>query len=104
MKKRKTEGEGEFAALREFVRGYLNQDFADEYGSAAAAARAFCEDASENERAQVAKEWKVFVDGTAGMDANGVNRKLAELGAGWSLTSVSELGDVTVALEKFAQK
>jgi hypothetical protein len=101
---KKTAGKGEFAALREFVRGYLNQDFEDEYGSAAEAAKAYCEDASEEERTRTAKEWKAFVDGTAGDDADAVNRKLAGLGAGWNVLAVKDLDAVTAVFGKYAKK
>jgi len=97
-------GKGEFAALREFVRGYLNQDFEDEYGSAAGAARAYCEDANAGERARVAKEWKAFVDGTAGDDVDAVNKRLAELGAAWSVTGMAELDAVTTEFKKYLTK
>jgi hypothetical protein len=95
MTKGKHGGTGEFAALREFARGYLHQDFEDEYGSAAGAARAFCEDANEMEKARVAQQWKTFVDGLAGLSADEVNRKLGEIGAAWNVTAISDLNPVT---------
>jgi hypothetical protein len=104
MMKAKRGGDGDFAALREFVRGYLNQDFADEYGSAAGAAKAFCEDASEPERAKVSAEWNAFVDGTAGRDVDAVNKSLVKLGSGWNVVAVNELDAVTAVFGKYAKK
>jgi hypothetical protein len=104
MTKTKRGGARELAALREFVRGYLNQDFKDEYGSAAGAATAFCEDANEAERVRVATEWNVLLDGTAGNDVDAVNRKLAKLGAGWSVTAVADLDAVTAVFGKYLKK
>ena len=75
---RKHGGKGEFAALREFARGYLNQDFADEYGSAAGAARAFCADATPKEVATVAREWGAFVESVRGLKVEEINRRLFE--------------------------
>jgi hypothetical protein len=90
-----------FPAARAFVRAYLNQDFEDEYGTPAAAARAFCEDASEEERKRVAEEWKAFVASVAGLSVDEVNARLvSELGSGWSIRDVRELGRVTLALGK----
>jgi CdiI immunity protein len=97
-------GKGKFAALREFVRGYLNQDFGDEYGSATGAAKAYCDDASEAERARVAKEWKAFVDGTAGDGVDAVNEKLAELGAGWNVVVVKDLDAVSAVFAEYSTK
>src|ERR1700676_4343081 len=47
----------EFPVLKEFFSGYLHEDFSDEYGSAASAARAFRGDASPEESAQAHQEW-----------------------------------------------
>jgi CdiI immunity protein len=94
-------GKSEFAALREFVRGYLNQDFADEYGSAAGAAKAFCEDAAPAEVAVVAREWTGFVDAARGLKVDEINRRLVEeLGSGWTISDPAELGDVAKVLGK----
>jgi hypothetical protein len=93
-------GQG-FAALREFVRGYLTQDYADEYGSAAGAAAAYCEDASEAESRAVAAQWRNFVESVAGCDAETINEKLAEeLGSGWCVMKADDLGDVSRVLDK----
>ena len=40
----------DFPALRDFLRGYFHEDVVDEYGSAEAAARQFCEDADAQQR------------------------------------------------------
>lgn len=48
----------DFPALRTFLRGYLHQDAADEYGSAEEAARQFCRDADTAQRTAVAEEWE----------------------------------------------
>ena len=42
-----------YPALREFLPAYLHQDFMQEYGSAAEAAKAFLEDASGDESQDV---------------------------------------------------
>ena len=98
---RKHGGKVEFAALREFVRGYLNQDFADEYGSAAGAAKAFCADATPKEVAAVAREWGAFVESVRGLKVGEINRRLfEELGSGWSVSDPAELGDVATVLGK----
>jgi hypothetical protein len=94
----------QFSALRAFVRAYLNQDYADEYGTPAGAARAFCEDANEEERKRVAEEWRAFVESVAGMSVDEVNARLVgELGSGWSVRDVRELARVSLALGNFAK-
>src|SRR5580704_13569412 len=91
----------QFAAVRAFVRAYLNQDYADEYGTPAGAARAFCEDANDEERKQVAEQWRAFVESVAGLSVDEVNARLkGELGSGWRLNDVRELGRVSLALGK----
>ncbi len=94
----------QFAAVRAFVRAYLNQDYEDEYGTPAAAARAFCDDASEEERKRVVQEWGAFVASVAGLSVDEVNARLTgELGSGWSIRDVRELKRVTLALESGAK-
>lgn len=102
---KETSGKAEqFAALRAFVRAYLNQDFEDEYGTPAGAARAFCEDANDEERKRVREEWRAFVESVAGKSVDEVNARLVgELGSGWSIRDVRELKRVTLALEKPAK-
>ncbi len=89
----------QFAALRAFVRAYLNQDYEDEYGTPAAAARAFCEDANAEERKRVVEEWAAFVGSVVGLSVDEVNTRLTgELGSGWSIRDIRELKRVTLAL------
>jgi hypothetical protein len=102
---KETSGKAEqFAALRAFVRAYLNQDFEDEYGTPAGAARAFCGDANDEESKRVTEEWRAFVESVAGKSVDEVNARLVgELGSGWSIRDVRELKRVTLALEKPAK-
>ena len=94
----------QFAALRAFVRAYLNQDYEDEHGTPAAAARAFCEDANAEERKRVVEEWGAFVASVNGLRVDEVNARLTgELGSGWSIRDVRELKRVTLALETSAK-
>lgn len=93
------------SALRDFARGYLNQDFADEYGSAAGAAEAFCEDASADQIRDVAAQWQAFVESVAGMTADQVNQRLSRLlHAGWSVTDASELKAVSDVFARYLNK
>jgi prophage DNA circulation protein len=95
----------DYSALRDFARGYLNQDFADEYGTAAGAAEAFCEDASADEIRDVAAQWKAFVESVAGMTAEKINEKLSGvLHAGWNVADASELKAVTDVFARYLKK
>ena len=54
--------------------------------------------------ARVAKEWKAFVDGTAGDGVDAVNEKLAELGAGWNVVVVKDLDAVSAVFAEYSTK
>jgi CdiI immunity protein len=91
----------DYSALRDFMRGYLNQDFADEYGSAAEAAEAFCGDASDEEIREVAEQWKTFVKSTAGQSLDKINKMLAQdLQSGWAVTDAAELEAISKVFTK----
>lgn len=105
MTKAKTGKAKDLEALREFVRGYLNQDFREAYGSAAGAAAAFCEDASARESRDVAAQWQSFVDSVSGSTAERINQRLTtELGSGWSVETAKDLEDVSRVLGKYLKK
>jgi CdiI immunity protein len=72
-----------FPALQEFFSGYLHEDFVDEYGSAAGAARAFCGDASPDEAAQASDEWKRLREILAGSPILELQSALQKLGGAW---------------------
>lgn len=77
----------DYPALRSFLRGYFHQDMKEEYGTAEEAVREFCEDSEEKERAEVAKQWAQFLDGTRGKSIDEINRLLTrELGSSYALT------------------
>lgn len=90
----------DFPALRTFLRGYFHQDMKDEYGSPAEAVQEFCEDASPQERAAVAKDWSRFVDQTKGQSLDEINRHLTgALGSSYSL-SADDFQQITALLRK----
>jgi hypothetical protein len=94
-------GEMKFPALRAFMRSYLHQDFGEEYGSAGGAAKAFREDATEEEVAAVVKEWGEFLAAARGKALDEVNELLAgKLGSAWRVGSLAELDGMSEALEK----
>jgi hypothetical protein len=93
----------DFPALRSFLRGYFHQDMKEEYGSPEEAVREFCEDASTQERAQVAREWAKFLDRTNGQPMEEVNRLLTgPLGSSCSVT-YEETRGITAALSRTTQ-
>jgi len=81
-KKREASGP-EFPGLREFCSGYLHQDFRDEYGSAAGAAKAFRKDSSEAQIKAVQNEWKSWRAGLKNSSADEVAKALRQLGSSW---------------------
>ena len=66
----------DYPALRTFLRGYFHQDMKEEYGSPEEAVREFCDDASTEERAAVAKDWSRFIEQTKGRPLEEINRIL----------------------------
>lgn len=66
----------DFPALRDFLRGYMHQDMALEYRTPENAARQFCKDASDNQRAAVATEWATLVSSAHGQPLERLNHIL----------------------------
>ena len=86
----------DFPALRQFLRGYLHEDWREEYDSAADAARQFTEDADVAEFRQVAREWQRFREYTKRWSLAAVNKTLAEaLGGSWRVVDPKELDAVS---------
>jgi len=91
-KKEKTAGfdPAQFPALKEFFSGYLHEDFTDEYGSAASAARAFRGDASPEESAQARQEWAKLRKILTGRSIPEVQTSLQKLGGAWRPQDLEE--------------
>lgn len=91
-------------ALRGWLRGYLHEDFAAEYGGAAGAARAFCLDATPTERRALAAEWREFRSLTDRWPLAEIAGALTrELGGAWVPASLRELAAVGRALDTCAR-
>jgi hypothetical protein len=80
----------EFPVLKEFFSGYLHEDFNDEYGSAASAARAFRGDASLEESAQARQEWARLRKILTGRSIPEVQTSLQKLGGSWRPQDLNE--------------
>jgi hypothetical protein len=80
----------EFPVLKEFFSGYLHEDFSDEYGSAAGAARAFRGDASPEESAQACQEWAKLRKILTGRSIPEVQASLQKLGGAWRPQDLAE--------------
>lgn len=90
-----------YPLLHQFFRGYLHQDFPEEYGSIAGALRQYRQDAGEDEFARFAAEWKQLVDETRELDASEMDRILSiGLGGSWHVASAREIARFTEALER----
>jgi hypothetical protein len=93
----------DFPALRSFLRGYFHQDMKEEYDSAEEAVREFCEDASSDERAEVAENWSRFLAQTKGQPLASVNRILTgPLGSSCILTE-EDVRKVSAVLSRFTR-
>jgi CdiI immunity protein len=84
----------EYAALTRFLRGYLHQDAAVEYGSAPAAAQQFRKDADEGETAVVHSELERLLAETSALSIADLNRALQQLGSAWQFRSRKEVEQI----------
>ena len=80
----------EFPVLKEFFCGYLHEDFNDEYGSAAIAAKAFRGDASPEESAQARQEWAKLRKILTGRSVPEIQTSLQKLGGAWRPQDLDE--------------
>lgn len=94
----------EFPGLREFFSAYLHEDFRDEYGSAAGAAKAFCADASSEEAAQAREEWARLRKILAGLPISELQAALHRLGGAWQPVDAEELRTVDAVFAGKAQE
>jgi hypothetical protein len=80
----------EFPVLKEFFSGYLHEDFNDEYGSAAIAARAFRGDASPEESIRAGLEWAKLRKILSGRSMPEVQTSLQKFGGAWRPQDLDE--------------
>jgi CdiI immunity protein len=88
-------------ALRDFLRGYLHQDWKQEHGSPEQAAQHFWDDADSEQRRQLRSEWQAFVEAAKDQPLDEVARRLTELGSAWRPARASELDDITRVLQRY---
>jgi hypothetical protein len=94
-----------FPALRQFLRGYLHQDWQEEHDSPAEAAQQFCEDASPKERQEVAREWEAFRQQTKNLSLPAISALLShQLGAAWNPKAKDALEAISAVFRPFARK
>jgi hypothetical protein len=89
---RKTEKR--FAALSDFMSGYLHQDFQLEHDTPAAAYRAYVADAGGREIAALKRDSRQFLDWSAKQSWPAMRDAFADLGGAWRPSS-------RTALERF---
>lgn len=80
----KSPNAADFPELERAFAGYLHEDFLEEYGTPAAALRAFQEDAGDAERERFIDDARRFIDRTASLDFKDVRALLAHLGCRWT--------------------
>jgi len=83
-----------YPALREFLPAYLHQDFADQFGSAIGATKAFVSEASGDEILEVKEEWQLFRNAFLGRPLKEMQEALRKLGSGWFPENEAELKGV----------
>jgi hypothetical protein len=96
---------GTFPALRQFLRGYLHEDWQEDHDTPAEAAQQFCEDASLEERQDVAREWEAFRQRTRNLSLPAISALLStQLGASWELNTTEQLDAVSAVFRPFDRK
>ena len=84
---------GRFPMIRALLRGYLHEDYEAEHGSAEGAVRAFCTDASAQERERLSEEWTRLSVNTANWTVAEIGALLTkDFGGAWLPESKQELG------------
>jgi uncharacterized membrane protein len=89
-----------FPALAAFLRGYLHEDFISVHGSAEAAAAAFRDDASPEERSAVADELARLTSTRPGRTVAAIARLLHALGGRWTPRSLKDLSALADAIRR----
>ena len=89
----------EYAALASFLRGYLHQDAALEYGSPSTAARQFRKDADERETSVVHSELDRLLSEMHSLPMSNLLRALEDLGSSWHFQTRQEIEQLRDALK-----
>jgi len=96
---------GTFPALRQFLRGYLHEDWQEDHNTPAEAAQQFCEDASAKEREDVAREWEAFRQRTKNLSLPAVSALLnKQLGAAWQPETSDQIEAISAVFRPFDRK
>ena len=82
-----------YSALRDFLRGYLHEDFHEEHGTLANAIRDFKHRADWDRAALVAHQFHNFITEHQGEPIEDVNQALSRLGSAYAFLSWDELLD-----------
>lgn len=90
-----------YPLLHQFFRGYLHEDFPEEYGSVAGALRQYRNDVGEDEFGRFFAEWNSFLEATRELGAGEIDRILCtDLGGSWHVASAREIARFTEAVER----
>jgi hypothetical protein len=81
----------DFPALRDFLSGYLHEDFAVEHGTPDSAVRAFARDARREELEQLRDETRRLAAQIDGWSWSDARRAFATLGGAWTPASRAAL-------------
>jgi hypothetical protein len=81
----------QYSALRDFLRGYLHEDFPEEYGTLAVVVRDFKHQADWDAAALVAHQFHNFITEHQGEPIEEVNKDLVRLGSAYEFVDWDEL-------------
>jgi hypothetical protein len=81
----------DFPELRKVFSGYLHEDFIEEHATAAAALKAFAEEANATERKRFHTEVTRFLEVTEPLEFEAVRALLTRLGSRWAPPSRAAL-------------
>jgi hypothetical protein len=89
----------DFPVLREFLRGYLHEDWHDEYRSPREAVEQFHREAGPKQASELAREWHRLIE-VSREEMHATIAMLNTLGGAWNPSSPEELDEVGGALAK----
>jgi contact-dependent growth inhibition (CDI) system CdiI-like immunity protein len=92
----------DYSDLREFLRGYLHEDWPDEYGSVGEAVEKFWLDTGTASVARVAQQWQALQQ-ISGGKLRKTMELLDQLGGAWNPSSQKDLEEMGEALAKYRE-
>ena len=93
----------DYSLLREFLRGYLHEDWPEEYGSVSEAVERFWLDTGTASVERLAQQWQAL-QRISGGKLSKTMELLGQLGGAWNPSSQKDLEEMGEALAKYGER